>query len=36
MIGWAVSTGLVDYETAVAAMEARAAAIAAGEADELV
>lgn len=36
MIGWAVSTGLVDYESAVAAMEARAAAIAAGEADELV
>jgi lipoyl(octanoyl) transferase len=36
MIGWAVSTGLVEYETAVAAMEARAAAIAAGEADELV
>lgn len=36
MIGWAVSPGLVDYETAVAAMEARAAAIAAGEAGELV
>ena len=36
MIGWAVSPGLTDYETAVAAMEARAAAIAAGEAGELV
>jgi len=36
MIGWAVSSGLTDYETAVAAMEARAAAIAAGEAGELV
>jgi lipoyl(octanoyl) transferase len=36
MIGWAVSPGLVDYETAVAAMEARAAAIANGEAGELV
>lgn len=36
MIGWATSSGLVDYETAVAAMEARAAAIAAGEAGELV
>jgi len=36
MIGWAVSPGLVDYETAVAAMEARAAAIASGEAGELV
>jgi len=35
-IGWAVSPGLVDYETAVAAMEARAAAIAAGEAGEFV
>jgi lipoyl(octanoyl) transferase len=35
-IGWAVSPGLVDYEAAVAAMEARAAAIAAGEAGELV
>ena len=35
-IGWAVSPGLVEYEAAVAAMEARAAAIAAGEADELV
>lgn len=36
MIGWAASPGLVDYETAVAAMEARAAAIASGEAGELV
>lgn len=36
MIDWAVSPGLTDYETAVAAMEARAAAIAAGEAGELV
>lgn len=33
---WAVSPGLVDYPFAVAAMEARAAAIAAGEAPELV
>jgi len=33
---WAVSEGYVDYEAAVAAMEARAAAIAAGEAGELV
>ncbi|MGD9980903.1 MAG: lipoyl(octanoyl) transferase LipB [Hyphomonadaceae bacterium] len=36
MIGWAISPGLTDYESAVAAMEARAAAIAAGEAGELV
>ena len=35
-IGWALSSGLVEYETAVTAMEARAAAIAAGEAGELV
>lgn len=35
-IGWAVSPGLVGYETAVTLMEARAAAIAAGEAGELV
>ncbi len=35
-IGWAVSPGLVDYETAVTAMETRAAAIAANEAGELV
>ena len=30
-VEWAVSTGLVGYEAAVAAMEARAAAIAAGD-----
>lgn len=35
-IGWAVSPGLVDYNAAVAAMETRAAAIAADEAGELV
>ncbi|HEX2801486.1 MAG TPA: lipoyl(octanoyl) transferase LipB [Phenylobacterium sp.] len=35
-VGWAVSAGLVGYAEAVAAMEARAAAIAAGEAGELV
>jgi lipoyl(octanoyl) transferase len=35
-IGWAISPGLTAYEPAVAAMEARAAAIAAGEAGELV
>jgi lipoyl(octanoyl) transferase len=35
-IGWAVSPGLTDYEAAVAAMEARAAAIAAGLAGEIV
>jgi lipoyl(octanoyl) transferase len=35
-IGWAISPGLTEYEPAVAAMEARAAAIAAGEARELV
>lgn len=35
-VEWAVSKGLVGYEVAVAAMEARAAAIAAGEAAELV
>lgn len=34
--GWAVSQGLVDYPAAVAAMEARAAAIAEGAAGELV
>ncbi|MBW8304467.1 MAG: lipoyl(octanoyl) transferase LipB [Brevundimonas sp.] len=33
---WAISAGLVDYPFAVEAMEARAAAIAAGEAPELV
>ncbi len=35
-IGWAISPGLVDYPEALEAMEVRAAAIAAGEADELV
>lgn len=35
-IGWAVSPGQVDYPEAVRAMEARAAAIAAGESGELV
>lgn len=35
-VGWAVSPGLVDYEAAVAAMEARAAAIAEGRAGELI
>lgn len=35
-VQWAVSSGYVPYESAVAAMEARAAAIAAGEAAELV
>lgn len=35
-VRWAVSTGYVDYEPAVAAMEARVAAIAAGEAEEAV
>jgi lipoyl(octanoyl) transferase len=34
--GWAVSRGLVGYDEAVAAMEARAAAIAEGQAGELV
>ena len=35
-VEWAVSPGLVGYEAAMAAMEARVAAIAAGEASELV
>jgi lipoyl(octanoyl) transferase len=35
-VGWAVSTTPVDYQAAVEAMEARAAAIAAGEAGELI
>ena len=35
-VEWAVSTGHVAYEPAVAAMEARVAAIAAGEAGEMV
>ncbi|MGR3493926.1 lipoyl(octanoyl) transferase LipB [Citreimonas sp.] len=36
MVEWRVSDGLVAYETAVAEMEARAAAIADGRADECV
>ncbi|MBC7769096.1 MAG: lipoyl(octanoyl) transferase LipB [Phycisphaerales bacterium] len=35
-VGWGVSRGLVAYETAVRAMETRAAAIAAGEEREIV
>ncbi len=35
-VGWAVSPGLVPYEAAVAAMETRAAAIAASEASQIV
>ena len=35
-VHWAVSPGQIDYAQAVAAMEARAAAIVAGEAEELV
>jgi lipoyl(octanoyl) transferase len=35
-VSWAVAPGLTDYEAAVAFMEARAAAIAAGDACELV
>ena len=35
-VGWAVSDGQVDYPAAVQAMEARVAAIAAGEAGELI
>jgi len=35
-IGWATSQGLIGYEAAVTFMETRAAAIAAGEASELV
>ena len=35
-IGWAVSPGLTGYQAAVAAMEARVAAIVDGRADELV
>lgn len=36
MVDWRIEPGLTDYLTAVAAMEARAAAISAGEAGELV
>jgi lipoyl(octanoyl) transferase len=35
-VAWRVETGLVAYENALAVMEARAAAIAVGQADELV
>ena len=35
-VEWAISPGLVDYDVAVAAMEARAEAIAAGQAGELI
>lgn len=35
-VGWATSSGLVEYEPAVAAMEARAQAIAEGRAGEIV
>jgi lipoyl(octanoyl) transferase len=35
-VAWAISPGLVDYPVAVAAMEARAKAIADGEAGELI
>ncbi|MEN8832507.1 MAG: lipoyl(octanoyl) transferase LipB [Pacificibacter sp.] len=36
MVEWKISDGLTDYETALAEMEARADAIARGEADELI
>ncbi|MGR3364108.1 MAG: lipoyl(octanoyl) transferase LipB [Maritimibacter harenae] len=36
MVEWQITEGLTEYDTAVAFMEARAAAIAAGEADELI
>ena len=36
MVEWTITEGLTDYDEAVAVMEARAAAIAAGEADELI
>ncbi|MEP5154943.1 lipoyl(octanoyl) transferase LipB [Planktotalea sp.] len=36
MVEWKISDGLVDYDDAVAQMEARAEQIAAGKADELV
>jgi len=35
-VGWAVSPGLIAYDAALTAMEAHAAAIARGEADEMV
>lgn len=36
MVEWIISDGLTDYDTALATMEARADAIARGEADELI
>ncbi|WP_085307147.1 lipoyl(octanoyl) transferase LipB [Planktotalea arctica] len=36
MVEWKISNGLIEYEDAVIFMEARAAAIAAGEADEMI
>ncbi|WP_417258168.1 lipoyl(octanoyl) transferase LipB [Celeribacter sp.] len=36
MVEWHIATGLTDYDDAVAQMEARAEAIARGEADELI
>lgn len=36
MVEWRISDGLVDYETALAQMEARVADIAEGKADELI
>lgn len=36
MVEWRITDGLTDYETAAAEMEARADAIARGEADELI
>jgi len=36
MVEWKISDGLTDYDTALAEMESRAAAIAKGEADELI
>lgn len=36
MVEWKISQGLTDYETALATMEARADAIARGEAEELI
>ncbi|MCL3883012.1 lipoyl(octanoyl) transferase LipB [Marivita sp. GX14005] len=36
MVEWRISGGLTEYDEAVAAMEARAAAIAAGKAEELI
>ena len=36
MVEWRVSSGITEYEEAVSLMEARAEAIAAGDADELV